>query len=80
MYPDRSCELVFSEGEWKTLYRAVKRTVVAPDRPYSMADAIRFVAALGGFVGAPSDGLPGLKVVWLGLSKLFVLCAFREFI
>ena len=41
---------------------------------------MRFVAALGGFVGVPSDGLPGFWVVWLGLNKLFVLCAFREFI
>jgi hypothetical protein len=31
-------------------------------------------------VGAKGDGLPGLKVVWLGLSELFVLYAFCEFI
>jgi hypothetical protein len=80
LYPDLSCELLFSQSEWKLLYRAAKRTSVAPEKAFSMADAIRFVAALGGFVGAPSDGLPGLKVVWLGLSKFFVLHAFREFI
>lgn len=80
LYPELSCEFLFSEGEWKTLYRVAKRTSVAPDRPFSMADAIGFVAALGGFVGAPSDGPPGLKVVWFGLSKFFALYAFREFI
>jgi len=80
LYPDLSCELLFSESEWKTLYRAAKRSAVSPEVPYSMADAIGYVAALGGFVGAPSDGPPGLKVIWLGLNKLFVLHAFREFI
>jgi hypothetical protein len=45
-----------------------------------MADAFCYVAVLGGFVGAKSDGPPGLKVIWLGLNKLFVLHAFREFI
>ena len=65
LYPDLSCELLFSQSEWKLLYRAAKRTSVAPEKAFSMADAIRFVAALGGFVGAPIDGLPGLKVVWL---------------
>jgi hypothetical protein len=80
LYSELSCELLFSQSEWKTLYRAAKRTSVVPEKPYSMADAVRYVAALGGFVGAPSDGSPGLKVVWMGLSKFFVLYAFREFI
>jgi hypothetical protein len=80
LYADRSCELLFCESEWKTLYRAAKRTSVAPEVAFSMADAIGYVAVLGGFVGAKSDGLPGLEVVWLGLSKLFVLYAFCEFI
>jgi hypothetical protein len=80
LYPELSCELFFSQSEWKMLYRAAKRTTVAPEVPFSMADAIGFVAVLGGFVGAPSDGPPGLKVVWMGLSKFFTLYAFREFI
>jgi len=80
LYPDLSCELVFSESEWKLLYRVAKRTSVVPERPFSMADAIGFVAVLGGFVGAPSDGPPGLKVVWMGLCKFFTLYAFCEFI
>jgi hypothetical protein len=78
--PDWLCELLFCESEWRTLYRAAKRTCVASEVAFSMADAIGYVAALGGFVGAKSDGLSGLKVIWLGLSKLFVLHAFREFI
>jgi hypothetical protein len=79
-FPDTPCSLLFAESEWKTLFRAVNRTTSAPDTPYSMAEALRFVAKLGGFVGAPSDGEPGLKVIWIGLNALFILNTYREFI
>lgn len=78
--PDTPCDLIFSEDEWKTLYRAANLTREAPIAPYSIAQAVRFVAKLGGFVGSPSDGEPGLKVIWSGLNKLFLLNAFRDFI
>ncbi len=34
-----------------TLYRAAKRTSVAPEVAYSMSDVIGYVAALGGVCG-----------------------------
>ena len=79
-FPDTPCSLLFGESEWQTLFRAANRTIHCPTSPYSMADALRYVAKLGGFVGAKSDGEPGLKVVWSGLNKLFILNAYREFI
>lgn len=79
-FPDTPCELILSESEWKTLYRAANRTTIAPETPYSMADAVKYIAKLGGWNGSPSDGPPGLKVVWLGLNALFILNAYREFI
>ena len=78
--PDTPCDLIFSEDEWKTLYRAANYTREAPVEPYSMALAVRYVAKLGGFIGAKSDGEPGLKVIWIGLNKLFILCAYRDWI
>jgi hypothetical protein len=78
--PQTPCDLIFSDIEWQTLFRAAKGTKLAPDKPPSMADAVRYVAKLGGFVGAPSDGPPGLKVIWLGLNALFILVAYRDFI
>jgi hypothetical protein len=71
---------LFADSEWKTLFRAANRTTDCPDTPYSMADALRLVAKLGGFVGAPSDGPPGLKVIWTGLNNLFLLNSYRDFI
>jgi len=79
-YPHMPCDLIFATNEWITLYRAANRTAVSPDIPYSISDAVRYVAQLGGFVGAPSDGPPGLKVIWLGLNALYILIAYREFI
>ena len=79
-YPDMSCDLIFCESEWKTLYRAANKTNQDPDKPYSLADAIKYVAKLGGFVGAKSDGPPGLKVIWIGLMNFYLLMAYREYI
>jgi hypothetical protein len=79
-FPDTPCSLLFGDSEWKTLFRAANRTTDCPDSPYSMAEALRFVAKLGGFSGAPSDGEPGLKVIWIGLNALFLLNSYREFI
>lgn len=79
-YPNTPCSLLFEESEWQTLFRAANRTTDCPKTPYSMADALRFVAKLGGCVGVQSDGEPGLKVVWIGLNNLFLLNAYRDFI
>jgi len=79
-FPDTPCSLLFAESEWKTLFRTANRTTHCPNSPYSMADALRYVAKLGGFAGAKSDGEPGLKVIWIGLNNLFLLNAYRQFI
>jgi len=76
--PDTPCDLIFDEIEWKLLYRAANHTRSEPEKPPSMSEALRLVAKMGGHVGAPSDGLPGLKVVWIGLNKLFTLMAYRD--
>jgi len=78
--PQTPCDLIFSEPEWKTLYRAANRTHSEPESPPSMEEAVRLVAKLGGHVGAKSDGPPGLKVIWIGLSNLFLLVAYRDFL
>ena len=69
--PDTSCDVFFDEDEWKILYRIVNKTKLQPDKPYSMADAVKYLGQLGGYKRAPSDGPPGLKVIWKGLFKLY---------
>ena len=78
--PDTSCDLIFSELEWKTLYRAANHTQSEPAHPPTISEAVLMLAKLGGFVGAKSDGYPGLKVIWIGLSKLLLLVFYRDYL
>jgi hypothetical protein len=69
--PDTPCDLFFDDEEWKILYRVIHKTKLAPDKPYGVAEAIEYLARLGGYKRAPSDGPPGLQCVWRGLFALF---------
>jgi predicted nucleotidyltransferase len=78
--PETPCDIIFDETEWKTLYRAANRSRSEPEKPPSMEEAMSLVAKLGGHVGAKSDGPPGLKVIWIGLNKLFLLVAYLGYL
>lgn len=78
--PELPCNCIFEEAEWKILYCTANRTSKEPDGPYEISKAIAYLARLGGFVGAKSDGCPGVKVIWLGLNKLNTLIEYREFL
>jgi hypothetical protein len=68
--PELPCSVIFGEDEWKILYCVVNKTQTPPNEPYTIAEAVIYVARLAGWGGAKSDGAPALKVIWLGLSKL----------
>jgi hypothetical protein len=69
--PDIPCDILLDKDEWQILYRIIHKTKVAPLKPYTMADAIKYLGELGSYKRAPSDGPPGLKAIWNGLFKLF---------
>jgi hypothetical protein len=46
--PDMPCNLFFDDDEWKILYRVVNKTSIPPDKPYSMTDAIKYLAIVPG--------------------------------
>jgi hypothetical protein len=69
--PDTTCDVFFNTDEWQILYRIVNKTKIPPTKPYSMADAVKYLGQLGSYRRAPSDGPPGLKAIWSGLFKLF---------
>ena len=69
--PNAACNLFLDEDEWKILYRIIHKTKKAPGEPYSMKDAVAYLAQLGGYKRAPSDGPPGLKSIWEGLFALY---------
>jgi hypothetical protein len=76
--PCLPCTILFDEEEWKVLYCAANRTKEAPEKPYSIAEAVKHIGNLGGPRRAPSDGPPGVKTVWRGLQKFYTLYDYRE--
>jgi len=78
--PEKPCTIFFEEDEWKVLYCAANKTKKAPKKPYSIQEAVTYISWLGGPKRAPSDGPPGLKTVWVGLSTFNTLLAYREWL
>ena len=78
--PDSPASLLFDESEIVILWKAANQTKSLPTEIITIAKAAKLVAKLGGFAGAPSDGHPGLKVIWQGLSKLYTLCTYAAFL
>ena len=60
----------FEEDQWKALMVFTSRNRVAPAKPPSLREAIRWVASLGGFLARKGDGEPGTQTLWLGLQRL----------
>ena len=80
IHPDEPCTIFFEEDEWKVLYCAANKTKKAPKEPPTIQEAVRCLGWLGGPKRAPSDGPPGVKTVWIGLSTLNTLLAYREWL
>jgi hypothetical protein len=68
--PDLSCEVVLERAEWEALYCAVHRIATPPSTAPTLAQAVRWLGQLGGFIGRKSDGEPGVVSIWRGLQRL----------
>jgi Transposase DNA-binding/Transposase Tn5 dimerisation domain/Transposase DDE domain len=67
--PDISCEMIFDPAEWRSVYRIV-RDQYPPKTPPRLAEMVRLVAQLGGYVNRKRDDDPGPQTVWLGLQRM----------
>jgi hypothetical protein len=76
--PEESCELFFEENEWKVLYCMAKNTSQAPQHAPTIKEAIAYLAKIGGFLGRKSDGEPGVKVIWKGLTELNIVLKYQR--
>jgi hypothetical protein len=68
--PDVPCSIYFEEAEWKALTTFITKQPISADKPPTLREAIRMVAALGGFLARKCDGEPGTQTIWLGLQRL----------
>ncbi|MDR2517294.1 MAG: hypothetical protein LBC88_07955 [Spirochaetaceae bacterium] len=75
--PELPCTVYFEEEEWRLLYRAANKTDKPPEKPYTIGEAVSCLGRLGGPKRAPSDGPPGVKTIWAGLTTLNTLLAYR---
>lgn len=78
--PELPGEMFFDEDEWQVLYKSAHRTKRLPDKNPTLKELVFCLAKLGGFAARKSDGEPGLKVIWQGLIKLFIILENRNFI
>lgn len=67
--PDISCEAVFDEAEWKSVYQFVKHEP-PPEEPPRLQAMVRLVAQLGGYVNKKREDEPGPQTVWLGIARM----------
>jgi hypothetical protein len=68
-FPNTSCEAVFEPAEWRSVYQVVHRRA-PPTTPPTLAEMVRIVAQLGGYVNRKRDDPPGPQTIWLGLQRV----------
>jgi hypothetical protein len=71
--------VMLGEEEWKLLYCVANKVKEGPKKAYTVREAVEYPGRLGGPKRAPSGGPPGVKTVWIGLMKLYILLAYREY-
>jgi hypothetical protein len=70
--PDLPCEVFFDEWEVKVLTALEARKGKRGKKPpYTLGEAIIFVARQGGYLGRRSDPPPGAECIWKGMIALY---------
>ena len=72
LYPNISCELIFTHFEWKSVYMAINKQRV-PEAPPPLREIIICIAKLGGYLNRTNDPPPGPKAMWIGIQKMHML-------
>jgi hypothetical protein len=73
--PDAPCTAMLDSDEWQALYCRIHQTATLPAETPTLSQAVGWIARLGGCLGRPSDGSPGVTVLWKGFGHLTHLTA-----
>ena len=68
--PDLPCTIVLSKDEWQALYCNINRVPEPATKAPTLAQAVLWIAKLGGFLARKGDGAPGPHVLWRGFQHL----------
>jgi len=66
---EESCELLYSEAEWKSVWSIVKQDAPPRNAP-TLYEMTRVIAELGGYVNRKNVLPPGPQTIWLGLQRM----------
>ena len=67
--PESSCEKYFTPGEWMAIMIFLTRRRVDPKKPPTMKEFMNSIAQIGGYIDKKSQGPPGSKTIWRGMSR-----------
>jgi hypothetical protein len=67
---DISCEVLLQRFEWQALYCRANGTMKLPKQAPTLAQAVLWIAKLGGYQGRKNDLPPGPTVLWRGFAAL----------
>lgn len=67
--PESSCEKYFTPGEWMAIMIFLHRRPIDPTKPPTMRAFMTAIAQLGGYINKKSQGPPGSKTIWRGMSR-----------
>lgn len=68
--PELPCTAVFTQDEWQSPHTVRYPGKPLPYQPPSLAEVIGMLAKLGGHIGRKSDGVTGVKCLWIGPTRL----------
>lgn len=68
--PDRPCSDLLSYHEWRILFLKINKHQQLPEQAPSVAQAVTWIAKLGGYLGRKNDGPPGTLTLWRGWKRL----------
>jgi Transposase Tn5 dimerisation domain/Transposase DNA-binding len=67
--PELPADVVLEKDEWQAVYAVVKGEEPPAAAP-PLAEMVKLIASLGGYLGRPSDGPPGPKTMWVGMQRM----------
>jgi hypothetical protein len=68
--PEMPCDVLLELEEWQALYCAIHHCPTPPTKPPTLAQAVRWIAQFGGFVGRRRSDQPGAETLWRGFQHL----------
>lgn len=68
--PEKSCEAVLTESQWRALYLYYNKAKPLPKTAPTISQATVWIARLGGFLARKNDGYPGTLSLWKGWLRM----------